>query len=36
VVNWALAGSYQTSQRMSDSLSDMRRNAIGRLGRLGN
>ena len=28
--------SYQTSQRMSDSLGDMRRNAIGRLGRLGN
>lgn len=28
--------SYQTSQRMSDSLGDMRRQAIGRLGRLGN
>lgn len=28
--------SYQSSQRLSDSLSDMRKQAIGRLGRLGN
>ena len=28
--------SYQSSQRMSDSLGDMRRQALGRLGRLGN
>lgn len=28
--------SYQSSQRMSDSLNDMRRQALGRLGRLGN